>query len=179
MLFIKHHHKVCHPNSTGLSDRGQSKSKSKLMKQLWFGLLLQGLLLAGWVCLVFPQSEPDTLTIDKKYEFRRQPTYEYSTRGRRDPFRPLIREGVEDNSESTLLNVDDATLTGVVWAGDQMVALFKDKKGKSFYMHKGDEVQNGRILEIKDNSVIVSLFGFSGTERKEIKVSEHNPNAGK
>jgi hypothetical protein len=86
---------------------------------------------------------------------------------------------VEDNSESTLLNVDDATLTGVVWAGDQMVALFKDKKGKSFYMHKGDEVQNGRILEIKDNSVIVSLFGFSGTERKEIKVSEHNPNAGK
>jgi len=157
----------------------KNRKKNLWQKRKWLSVVLPILLSVCWIIPSLAQPEPDTSSINKKYEFRRQPTYEYSTRGRRDPFRPLIREGMENNGESTLLNVEDAALTGVVWAGDQMVALFKDKRGKSFYMHKGDEVQNGRILEIKDNSVVISLFGFGGTERMEIKVSEQIPNAGK
>lgn len=139
--------------------------------------VLGGILWLIWGAAGFAQSDPDTTSSDKKYEFRRQEVFQYSNRGRRDPFKPLIQEGMEP-TESSLLNVEEATLTGIIWAGDRMVALFKDKKGISFYMHEGDEVQNGRITQITEKSVIVSVFGFGGTERLELKVSGNNPNAG-
>jgi hypothetical protein len=139
--------------------------------------LLGGILWLIWGTAGFAQSDPDTTSSDKKYEFRRQEVFQYSNRGRRDPFKPLIQEGMEP-TESSLLNVEEATLTGIIWAGDRMVALFKDKKGISFYMHEGDEIQNGRIAQITEKSVIVSVFGFGGTERLELKVSERSPGVG-
>jgi hypothetical protein len=118
-------------------------------------------------------SQEPTTDKDKKYEFRRTPVFEYSTRGRRDPFDALVKEG-DGEVKTDLLNVEEATLTGIVWGGDQMVAIFKDKDGKSHYMRKGSAVFRGRIVEISDNSVIVSLTQFGSTRRLEFKVTEHS-----
>jgi hypothetical protein len=128
-----------------------------------------------------PVPDPETTTApqeptkeqNKKYEFRRTPVFEYSTRGRRDPFNALVKEG-DGDVKTDLLNVEEATLTGIVWGGDQMVAIFKDKDGKSHYMRKGSAVYRGRIVEISDNSVIVSLTQFGSTRRVEFKVTEHS-----
>ena len=114
----------------------------------------------------------DSTSRGKKYVFRQQEIYKYSTRGRRDPFKALVHEGIGE-VETDMLNIDDATLTGIIWMGDHMVALFKDKRGRSHYMKKGDEVYNGRIVEISDNSVIVSIFEFGSSRRVELRVTEH------
>jgi hypothetical protein len=120
----------------------------------------------------YAQSDLDSTSDSKKYVFRQQEAFKYSNRGRRDPFKALIQEGVGEIN-TNLLNMEEATLTGIVWAGDQMVALFKDKKGKSYYLRNGDPVNNGRIVEIKDNSVIVSVFQFGDTRQLEFRVTEH------
>ena len=122
------------------------------------------------------QSDEDSTSGDRKYEFRKQEVFKYSSRGKRDPFKPLVQESTGE-IQTDLLNVEDATLTGIIWMGDHMVALFKDKKGKSYYMKKGDDVYNGRIIDIKDNSVIVSVYQFGATRRLELKVTEHSTDA--
>ena len=120
-----------------------------------------------------PTTQEPTQEQNKKYEFRRTPVFEYSTRGRRDPFDALVKEG-DGDVKTDLLNIEEATLTGIVWGGDQMVAIFKDKDGKSHYMRKGSAVYRGRIIDINDNSVIVSITQFGTTRRVEFKVTEHS-----
>jgi len=123
-----------------------------------------------------PQESPTLTDTDtRRYEFREQEIFRYSNRGKRDPFKPLVSEGT-GTVETDLLNVEEATLTGIIWMGDHMVALFKDKKGKSYYMKKGDPVYNGRIVEISDNSVVVTIFEFGDSRRLELKVTEHVSN---
>ena len=119
-----------------------------------------------------PTTEDPAKAKGKKYEFRRNPIFEYSSRGRRDPFNALVKEG-DGDVKTDLLNVEEATLTGIVWGGDQMVAIFKDKDGKNHYMRKGSAVFRGRIVDISDNSVIVSLTRFGTSRRVEFKVTEH------
>ena len=140
-------------------------------------LLIGAVWLAVEVVMGFPtaaraQSEADSGSVSKKYVFRQQEVTRYSTRGRRDPFKALVVEGTGE-VETDLLNIDDATLTGIIWMGNHMVALFKDKKGRSHYMKKGDAVYNGRIIEINDNSVIVTIYEFGDSRRVELKVTEH------
>jgi Tfp pilus assembly protein PilP len=130
-------------------------------------------LLMGFPTAANAQSDADSNSSSKKYVFRQQEIYRYSTRGRRDPFKALVTEGLGE-VETDMLNVEEATLTGIIWMGDHMVALFKDKKGKSHYMKKGDAVWNGRIVEINDNSVIVTLYEFGDSRRVELKVTEHS-----
>ena len=120
-----------------------------------------------------PTAQEPTKEQGRKYEFRRTPLFEYSSRGRRDPFNALVKEG-DGDVKTDLLNVEEATLTGIVWGGDQMVAIFKDKNGKSHYMRKGSAVFRGRIVDISDNSVIVSLTRFGTSRRVEFKVTEHS-----
>lgn len=141
---------------------------------LWGGFVLLFLgVLGEKPAPLYAQADPDSGSQDKKYEFRRQEVFKYSNRGRRDPFKPLVSENTGE-VQTDLLNVEEATLTGIIWMGDHMVALFKDKKGKSYYMKKGDAVYNGRIIDIKDNSVIVSVFQFGATRRLELRVTEHS-----
>ena len=128
--------------------------------------------LAGTPDTGYTQTNTDNSSEEKKYEFRRQEVFKYSNRGRRDPFKPLVSEGIGE-IKTDLLNIEEATLTGIIWMGDHMVALFKDNKGKSYYMKKGDAVYKGRILEIQDNSVIVSISEFGASRRLELKVTEH------
>jgi hypothetical protein len=123
------------------------------------------------------QNDADSNSTGKKYVFRQQEIYKYSTRGRRDPFKALVSEGIGE-IDTDLLNIDDATLTGIIWMGDHMVALFKDKKGKSHYMKKGDAVYNGRIVEINDNSVVVSIYEFGDVRRVELRVTHGSEASG-
>jgi Tfp pilus assembly protein PilP len=139
-------------------------------------------LLAGGSDEMMAQPAPDTLesqsitgTDTKQYVFREQDVFRYSNRGKRDPFKPLVSEG-SGPVETDLLNIEEATLTGIIWMGDHMVALFKDKKGKSYYMKKGDPVYNGRIVDISDNSVVVTVFEFGGSRQVELRVTEHVSN---
>ena len=141
---------------------------------LWGGFVLLFLGVLGVKpSPLYAQADPDSGSQNRKYEFRRQEVFKYSNRGRRDPFKPLVSESTGE-VQTDLLNVEEATLTGIIWMGDHMVALFKDKKGKSYYMKKGDAVYNGRIIDIKDNSVIVSVFQFGATRRLELRVTEHS-----
>jgi Tfp pilus assembly protein PilP len=160
-------------NQTAKTHQIPKTSKAIQIAVLWAGMLCLSIaMLFGDATPAIAQSKPDSTSKNQKYVFRRQEIFEYSSRGRRDPFKPLVTEGTEE-VETNLLNVEEATLTGIVWGGDQMVALFKDKKGKSHYMKKGDAVYNGRILEINDNSVIISIFQFGTTRRLELRVTEH------
>jgi len=103
----------------------------------------------------------------KKYE-----VYFYRSRGKRDPFEPLITE--EDEESDSLLAVGNAELVGIITEGDRKVALLKDAKGKGFVLRKGDRVQGGSVVEITENSVAFLLSDYGISRRVVLKMKKES-----
>jgi hypothetical protein len=103
--------------------------------------------------------------------FRREPPVSYHREGRRDPFRALIvDEKKPDVIETDLLIVDGATLTGVVWAEGRYLAMVRDKDGKSFFLHEGDPVYQGRVTLVTQNQANFEISDFGDYQKVTLRV---------
>jgi len=91
--------------------------------------------------------------------------YFYRSRGKRDPFMPVLEE-----ESDTLLNVADAKLIGIVRDPTGYIALLEDKGGKGYILREGDRVRKGRVVKIKPQSVVFAIFDFGFTRRVELKL---------
>jgi len=96
----------------------------------------------------------------------------YSSRGRRDPFKPIQEVSME---QDTLLDIAKAKLIGIIQDSTGYVALVEDKNGKGFILRRGDRIKRGRVVRVtKDMAVFaISDFGFTRTvilklENKEV-----------
>jgi len=104
--------------------------------------------------------------------FRREEPVQYTSRGRRDPFRALIRdEKKEGEVETDLLRAESAVLTGVVWAEGSYLAMIKDKDGKSFFLHEGDPVYQGRVLSVTQTKVTLEVSEFGDYQVITLKMN--------
>lgn len=92
----------------------------------------------------------------------------YSSRGKRDPFKPLIST---KKITDTLLDVDHAVLNGIMWSPKERYVLLQDEKGKGYVLEEGDKVSGGKVLSIRKKEVIFELYGFGKVRRVKLKIT--------
>jgi len=92
----------------------------------------------------------------------------YSSRGKRDPFKPLVRSR---KKVDMLLDVENAVLQGIMWSPKERYALLQDGKGKGYTLREGDKVSGGKVLSIRKKEVIFELYGFGKVRRVTLKIT--------
>lgn len=117
----------------------------------------------------------DTLSISIKLQDpQSDEIYFYRSRGKRDPFEPLI---AEENEEDSLLSIGNAELVGIISEGENKVALVKDAKGKGFILKKGDRIKGGSVLDITKSSVVFLLTDYGFKRKVILKIKEDSRRA--
>lgn len=96
-------------------------------------------------------------------------TFSYSTKGKRDPFKPLIGWTVE---EDTLLDVRNAQLVGIVWSPEERYALIEAQNGEIYRVKEGYRVKKGRVSKIGKKEVVFTLWELGRTERLTLGIKE-------
>jgi Tfp pilus assembly protein PilP len=82
----------------------------------------------------------------------------YEVKGRRDPFAPLeVLEGVKAASVST------AKLRGIVSGSNGPLALIDTAEGVGYIMKRGDTLVDGRLVDIKPDSVVFAVAPKPGS----------------
>jgi hypothetical protein len=89
----------------------------------------------------------------------------YSDRGNPDPFAPLL---TGSEGEGKKLNVDLATLSGIIWVKDKYLAIVKEGN-RGFVLKEGDLVVGGKVLNVTDTSISFILRKFG--ERTKVTLS--------
>ena len=95
--------------------------------------------------------------------------FTYSTRGRKDPFRPLVGLASE---EDTLLDVRGAQVVGIVWSPQERYALIQAEDGEVFIVEEGDRIRNGKVSKVDKKSVDFTLWELGRTERLTLRIIE-------
>jgi hypothetical protein len=105
----------------------------------------------------------------------RENSMRYRANRMRDPFVSLI--GGEDRSDLVDLSVVD--LVGVVTGSDAFCVL-EDSEGTSYVLHKGDRVKHGRVVEIRDTSIVCSqtILGYTTTVQLKLEEGKDGKNVG-
>jgi hypothetical protein len=109
---------------------------------------------------------------EKKPKIKKPPEQErfsYSARGKRDPFEPLIGWTSE---KSTLLDVRNAQVVGIVWTPEERYALIQARNGKVYTVEKGDRVKGGRVSKIGKKDVVFTLWELGRTKRLTLRIEE-------
>ncbi|OGB92105.1 MAG: hypothetical protein A2Z31_00995 [candidate division NC10 bacterium RBG_16_65_8] len=87
------------------------------------------------------------------------PPYAYETKGRRDPFRPLIRPRVETvrarpKTGLAALDVKELKLAGIIWGGRGYYALVEAPNGAGYVVRIHDIVgEDARVAKITSDGV--------------------------
>lgn len=95
--------------------------------------------------------------------------FSYSSRGRRDPFKPLVGLPSE---EDTLLDVRGAQVVGIVWSPAERYALIQAADGEVHIVEEGDRVRNGKVDKIEKKSVEFYLWELGRSERLTLRIKE-------
>lgn len=102
-----------------------------------------------------PGAVPDeSLRAEVELPFERE-IFVYELEDRRDPFVPLVpkEEGAEPN-------VNNLTLTGIIWGYAGPMAVVKEKGATGHVLREGDKVSGGEVEEITMDSVTFRLSEF-------------------
>lgn len=89
--------------------------------------------------------------------------YFYQSYGKGDPFATLVSGKYEPTGAAELVDLNSASLVGVMWGQDDRFALVEDGDGFGYILRVGDQVRNGRIVSIRKSSLTaqVTLYGIS------------------
>lgn len=89
--------------------------------------------------------------------------YFYQSYGKGDPFATLVNGEFQQTGAAELVDVNSASLVGVMWGQDDRFALVEDGEGFGYILRVGDQVRNGRVVSIRKNSLTaqVTLYGIT------------------
>lgn len=89
--------------------------------------------------------------------------YFYQSYGKGDPFATLVNGEFQQTGAAELVDVNSASLVGVMWGQDDRFALVEDGEGFGYILRVGDQVRNGRIVSIRKSSLTaqVTLYGIT------------------
>ena len=114
--------------------------------------------------------------------------YKYETRGRRDPFRSLDVTNVIQASTAPLVRppgirgqlVSEIKFIGVLKSKDGIRAIAEGYRGRTFFIHQGDDLYDGKVLEVRNDSLLLSqvLTDSSGKKITQQVVKKLHPTRG-
>lgn len=102
------------------------------------------------------------------------PTYKYEAKGRRDPFRSLdVSETVQTTAAPAVRPpglkgqlVSEINLAGIVKSKNQHMAMATGYRGKTYFLQQNDELYDGKVIEIKSDTVIFSQILIDGQGKR-------------
>ena len=105
---------------------------------------------------------PSQITRDRINAIRANEFF-YQSYGKEDPFRVLVAGEFEQKTAAELVDINSASLVGVMWGQDDRFALVEDGEGFGYILRVGDRVQHGRVVSIRKNSLTarVTLYGIT------------------
>jgi Tfp pilus assembly protein PilP len=92
--------------------------------------------------------------------------YKYEAKGRRDPFRNLdVATSVQSASAPIVRPpgikgqlVSEIILVGIVKEKGVYMALSTGYRGKTFFIHVNDDLYDGKVIEIRNDAVIMNQY---------------------
>jgi type IV pilus assembly protein PilP len=86
----------------------------------------------------------------------------YDPSGRRDPFAPIIENGLQGQTDALLpplqrIGLTELSLIGIVWGAYGYTAMVQTPDGKGYSIRRGTRVgpNNGVVSSITDRGIIV------------------------
>jgi len=147
------------------------KRQATRFSSLLLAAVLCGLLAAGAAPAADENGKPDeaTETASPSQTSRdrinaiRANEFFYQSYGKADPFAVLVAGDFEKETASELVDINSATLVGVMWGQDDKFALVEDGEGFGYILRVGDRVRNGRVVSIHKDSLTarVTLYGIT------------------
>ena len=120
------------------------------------------------------QASGDTTARSDTLEARRpkviREKIEYQSGGRRDPFKPLFEEEKKQEDEMPLLQIDDATLVGIMLGSGGGLALVRDAEGRTYVLREGSKIKNGYLRRIQSDKVIFNVSKYERYRRVELEL---------
>jgi hypothetical protein len=103
--------------------------------------------------------------VRERIEQIRRNEFFYQSYGKMDPFTILVSGDYEAVSGAELVDLNSAKLVGVMWGTDDRFALVEDGDGFGYILRVGDRILNGRVLNIRDDSLSarIALYGIANT----------------
>ena len=101
--------------------------------------------------------------------------YKYEAKGRRDPFRNLDVVTSVQSASAPIVRppglkgqlVSEITLVGIVKKKGVYTALSTGYRGKTFFIHSNDDLYDGKVIEIRNDVVIINQY-LTDTHGKKI-----------
>ena len=89
----------------------------------------------------------------------------YQSYGKSDPFRSLVTGDYEGSEASEVVDVNSASLVGVMWGEADRFALVEDGEGFGYILRVGDRVRNGCVVSIRKNALTakITLYGITNS----------------
>lgn len=92
--------------------------------------------------------------------------YKYEAKGRRDPFRNLDVLASVQTASAPIVRppglkgqlVSEITLVGIVKKKGVYTALSTGYRGKTFFIHPNDDLYDGKVVEIRNDRVIMNQY---------------------
>ena len=132
------------------------------------------------------QDSTSSLSPDSLATYSR-PSYEYETKGKRDPFESLMPERIDaEKVIKGLFNYEGAKILGVAVSGSDMYALVVDGANASYVLRPGQKVLGGFVSQITDEGIFLHIvkYGRAMTikmrlESSKLTVIEEDVDGGK
>lgn len=97
--------------------------------------------------------------------------WNYESKGRRDPFVPLM--GIElGKGKLSHLSVENLTLIGILWGDRGYFGLVKDGVNNGYILKKGSKVAGGQVTQITNKAVIFEIMHAGVVTKYELRLEQ-------
>lgn len=127
-------------------------------------------LVSSLICIMlFSQTSTTPPAADTLFPVEK---WQYSVKGRRDPFVPLIGTELSRSGKASHLSVENMTLIGILWGDRGYYALVKDGVNQGYILKRGDRVVGGRVAQINRQGVIFEMTQAGVVTKYELRLQE-------
>lgn len=127
-------------------------------------------LVGSLICMMlFNQTDVVAPSTDTLFPIEK---WEYNTKGRRDPFVPLIGTELSRSGKASHLSVENITLIGILWGDRGYYALVKDGVNQGYILKRGDRVVGGSVAEINRQGIIFEMTQAGVVTKYELRLQE-------
>ncbi len=121
-------------------------------------------------------STPGDAAASKVKSIRRN-EYFYQSYGRKDLFAALVTGDFEPTQGGEFVDVNSASLVGVMWGAADRFALVEDGSGNGYILRVGDKVTNGRVTAIQKDSLVAAIHLYGITSRVILRLKDREGNS--
>lgn len=133
-----------------------------------------GRVLRGGLCamvaaaVLFQWSEPAADSNQPQPQAKvklRENSYFYRAYNRKDPFQSLIVGEFVSDKKMEIVDIGRVVLVGIVRGELDRFAMLEDDKGFGYILRVGDQVKNGAVVAIGEESMVARVTNFGQTRK--------------